>query len=103
MTTDHYPATARTTPSRKRERTTYDRAAIHAVLDEALICHLAYVVEFWHEDRVGVGVVEVALSPDFSRPVSAPRIVGKPGSAVQIGCRESGWQLASSSSLTTTT
>jgi hypothetical protein len=46
--------------------------------------HLAYVVEFWHEDRVGVGVVEVALSPDFSRPVSAPRVVVKPGSDVQM-------------------
>jgi nitroimidazol reductase NimA-like FMN-containing flavoprotein (pyridoxamine 5'-phosphate oxidase superfamily) len=45
MATDHYPATARTTPSRKRERATYDRAAIHAVLDEALICHLAYLVD----------------------------------------------------------
>jgi len=46
--------------------------------------HLAYVVEFWHEERVGVGVVEVALSPDFSRPVSAPRIVVKPTLDVQM-------------------
>jgi hypothetical protein len=46
--------------------------------------HLAYVVEFWHEDRVGVGVVEVQLSPDFSRPVSPPRVVVKPSRDVQM-------------------
>ncbi len=45
---------------------------------------LAYVVEFWHEERVGVGVVEVRLSPDFSRPVSAPRVVVKPSLDVQM-------------------
>src|ERR671920_761574 len=39
---------------------------------------LAYVVEFWHEERAGVGVVEVDLSDDFSRPVSPPRVVVKP-------------------------
>jgi hypothetical protein len=45
---------------------------------------LAYVVEFWHEDRVGVGVVEVDLAPDFSRPVSPPRVVVKPSRDVQL-------------------
>jgi hypothetical protein len=45
MATDPLVPTARTTPTRKRDRTTYDRAAIHAVLDEALICHLGYVVD----------------------------------------------------------
>ena len=45
MATDHYEATPRTTPTRKRDRATHDRAAIHAVLDEALICHLGYVVD----------------------------------------------------------
>jgi hypothetical protein len=46
--------------------------------------HLAYVVEFWHEERPGVGVVEVQLSPDFSRPVSPPRVVVKPSRDVQM-------------------
>ncbi len=46
--------------------------------------YLAYVVEFWEEERVGVGVVEVALSEDFSRPVSAPRVVVKPRLDVQL-------------------
>jgi len=45
MATDHLTPTARTTPTRKRDRATYDRAAIDAVLDEALICHLGYVVD----------------------------------------------------------
>jgi nitroimidazol reductase NimA-like FMN-containing flavoprotein (pyridoxamine 5'-phosphate oxidase superfamily) len=45
MATDPLPPTPRTTPTRKRDRTTYDRAAIDAVLDEALICHLGYVVD----------------------------------------------------------
>lgn len=37
-----YQPTARTTPTRYRERAHYDRRAIHAILDEALICHLGY-------------------------------------------------------------
>jgi nitroimidazol reductase NimA-like FMN-containing flavoprotein (pyridoxamine 5'-phosphate oxidase superfamily) len=40
-----YPVTPGTTPSRSRERVGYDRAAVHAVLDEALICHLGFVVD----------------------------------------------------------
>src|SRR4051794_23387438 len=46
--------------------------------------HLAYVVEFWQEDRPGVGVVEVLLSPDFSHPVTPPRVVVKPSRDVQM-------------------
>ena len=41
----HYRPTPRTTPSRKRDRAAYDRAAVHAVLDEAVHCHLGYVVD----------------------------------------------------------
>jgi nitroimidazol reductase NimA-like FMN-containing flavoprotein (pyridoxamine 5'-phosphate oxidase superfamily) len=37
-----YQPTARTTPTRYRERAHYDRRAIHDILDEALICHLGY-------------------------------------------------------------
>jgi nitroimidazol reductase NimA-like FMN-containing flavoprotein (pyridoxamine 5'-phosphate oxidase superfamily) len=40
-----YQPGPRTTPTRKRDRTTYDRAAVHAVLDEALVCHVGYVVD----------------------------------------------------------
>ncbi len=37
-----YQPTARTTPTRYRERAHYERRAIHDILDEALICHLGY-------------------------------------------------------------
>jgi nitroimidazol reductase NimA-like FMN-containing flavoprotein (pyridoxamine 5'-phosphate oxidase superfamily) len=39
-----YSQTDRTTPSRYPQRTTYEREAVHAVLDEALVCHVAYIV-----------------------------------------------------------
>jgi nitroimidazol reductase NimA-like FMN-containing flavoprotein (pyridoxamine 5'-phosphate oxidase superfamily) len=38
-----YPATERTTPTRSRHRATYDRAAVHAILDEGYLCHLGFV------------------------------------------------------------
>jgi nitroimidazol reductase NimA-like FMN-containing flavoprotein (pyridoxamine 5'-phosphate oxidase superfamily) len=41
--TNEYAKTDRTTPSRLPERATYEADAIHAVLDEALLCHVAYV------------------------------------------------------------
>lgn len=40
---DPYQPTAATTPTRARERVHYDRAAVHAVLDEALVCHVGWV------------------------------------------------------------
>ncbi len=43
MQPDSYPATPRTTPARLPERARYDRATVHAVLDEALVCHLGYL------------------------------------------------------------
>ena len=38
-----YLPTPRTTPTRYRERADYDRKTVHAILDEALICHLGYL------------------------------------------------------------
>jgi uncharacterized protein len=38
-----YLPTARTVPTRYRERARYDRATVHGILDEALICHVGYV------------------------------------------------------------
>lgn len=38
-----YEPTPRTTPTRYRERARYDRATVHGILDEALICHLGYL------------------------------------------------------------
>ncbi|QSB13445.1 pyridoxamine 5'-phosphate oxidase family protein [Natronosporangium hydrolyticum] len=40
-----YPRTDRSTATRARDRMSYDRAAIHAVIDEAYHCHLAFVVD----------------------------------------------------------
>lgn len=39
---DAYEKTKRTTLKRAHERGSYDRAAVHAILDEALICHVAF-------------------------------------------------------------
>ena len=41
--TSEYQQTGRTTPARLPERASYEREAIHAVLDEAFLCHVAYV------------------------------------------------------------
>jgi RimJ/RimL family protein N-acetyltransferase/nitroimidazol reductase NimA-like FMN-containing flavoprotein (pyridoxamine 5'-phosphate oxidase superfamily) len=42
---DLYPPTARTTATRSRDRMSYDRAAAHAILDEAYDCSVALVVD----------------------------------------------------------
>lgn len=44
-TATRYAPTARTTGSRGRDRIGYDRRAVHAVLDEAYVCHLGFVVD----------------------------------------------------------
>jgi nitroimidazol reductase NimA-like FMN-containing flavoprotein (pyridoxamine 5'-phosphate oxidase superfamily) len=38
-----YPATERTVPTRSRERASYDRELVHAILDEGYVCHLGFV------------------------------------------------------------
>jgi uncharacterized protein len=43
--TSAYPPTPRTTPSRNPGRVAYDRATVHAVLDEAVVCHVGFVVD----------------------------------------------------------
>ena len=40
-----YAPTPRTTPTRSAERLTYDEAAAHEVLDEALVSHVGFVVD----------------------------------------------------------
>jgi len=40
-----YAPTSRTTPTRLRERARYDTETVHAILDEALICHVGFVVD----------------------------------------------------------
>ncbi|WP_375503529.1 pyridoxamine 5'-phosphate oxidase family protein [uncultured Jatrophihabitans sp.] len=43
--TQSYPTTVRTAGTRHRERLAYDRNAVHAVLDEAVHCHVGFVVD----------------------------------------------------------
>lgn len=40
-----FPASHRTRATRTRDRMSYDRDAVHAVLDEAWTCHLSFVVD----------------------------------------------------------
>ncbi|MBD0707521.1 MULTISPECIES: pyridoxamine 5'-phosphate oxidase family protein [unclassified Streptomyces] len=40
---DTYAATDRTVPTRSRDRASYDKALVHAILDEAYVCHLGFV------------------------------------------------------------
>lgn len=40
-----YPKTSRTTPHRRVDRLSYDRVAAHAILDEAISCHVGFVVD----------------------------------------------------------
>ena len=40
--TDTYPISDATRLKRHPERGSYDREVVHAILDEALVCHLAY-------------------------------------------------------------
>jgi len=43
--TSPYPQTPHTSPARNAQRVSYDRETVHSVLDEALICHVGFVVE----------------------------------------------------------
>ena len=45
MTSPDYAVSAQTTPTRHRDRVSYDRKAVHAVLDEAVLCHVGYVMD----------------------------------------------------------
>jgi nitroimidazol reductase NimA-like FMN-containing flavoprotein (pyridoxamine 5'-phosphate oxidase superfamily) len=42
---DEFPVTPRTRLRRRAERGRYDRATVHAILDEALVCHVAFVAD----------------------------------------------------------
>jgi len=38
-----YAATDRTTPTRARQRASYDKEVVHAILDEGYVCHLGFI------------------------------------------------------------
>lgn len=41
--TSSYTPSERTVPTRSRERASYDRELVHAILDEGYVCHLGFV------------------------------------------------------------
>jgi nitroimidazol reductase NimA-like FMN-containing flavoprotein (pyridoxamine 5'-phosphate oxidase superfamily)/RimJ/RimL family protein N-acetyltransferase len=45
MAPTQYPKTAVNTPTRMRERANYDAETVHAILDEALVCHLGFTAD----------------------------------------------------------
>lgn len=45
MTHDSYEVTARTTATRHQDRVSYDRPFAHAVLDEATVCHVGFLID----------------------------------------------------------
>ena len=45
MDTDRYQRTERTRVRRLPERAAYDRATVHAILDEGFLCHVGFVVD----------------------------------------------------------
>ena len=58
---DAFPVTNRNKVKRAHERGSYDKAAVFAILDAALLCHVSYVIDgqpyctptlFWREDDV---------------------------------------------------
>jgi uncharacterized protein len=45
MDVEHYQPTDRTRVRRLPERAAYDRATVHAILDEGFVCHLGFQVD----------------------------------------------------------
>ncbi|HEX4777999.1 MAG TPA: pyridoxamine 5'-phosphate oxidase family protein [Acidimicrobiia bacterium] len=65
-----YPATAATTVKRLPDRAHYDRATVHAILDEALVCHVGFV----HDGR------PVVIPTTFVRVDETLYVHGSPAS-----------------------
>jgi nitroimidazol reductase NimA-like FMN-containing flavoprotein (pyridoxamine 5'-phosphate oxidase superfamily) len=81
METAYHP-TPRTTPTRYRERARYDRATVHRILDEALICHLGYVNDgrpvVLPTTHARLGDVLYLHGSSGSGPMLAARLSGMP-------------------------
>lgn len=45
MSDENYAVTPRTVPTRNPPRVSYDRELVHAVLDEAVVCHVGFLVD----------------------------------------------------------
>jgi hypothetical protein len=75
-----YPPTSRTTPSRSAERVAYDRATVHAVLDEAVVCHVGFVVDGRPVVLPQLEKDPVPLTPRSARPLDGA-VGRRPGPA----------------------
>ncbi|MFF2043670.1 pyridoxamine 5'-phosphate oxidase family protein [Kitasatospora sp. NPDC058170] len=75
--TPAYARTARTTPTRYKDRATWEQEAIHAVLDSSWVCHLGFIAD-------GAPVV---LPTIFARVGSRLYIHGSTGSRPLRGAR----------------
>src|SRR3982074_1167734 len=73
-TAGQYARTARSAPTRYASRASYDRAAVHAVIDEALVCHVGFI-------RDGAPVV---LPTVHARTGDTLYIPGTPGSRFSL-------------------
>ncbi|OBJ79597.1 flavin-nucleotide-binding protein [Mycobacterium gordonae] len=81
MDTAYHP-TSRTTPTRYRERARYDRETVHRILDESLICHLAYVKDglpvVLPTIHTRIGETLYIHGSSGSGPMLAARLAGMP-------------------------
>lgn len=81
MDTAYHP-TPRTTPTRYRERARYDRETVHRILDESLICHLAYVQDglpvVLPTIHTRIGETLYIHGSSGSGPMLAARLAGMP-------------------------
>ncbi|AYE95653.1 pyridoxamine 5'-phosphate oxidase family protein [Mycobacterium paragordonae] len=81
MDTAYHP-TPRTTPTRYRDRARYDRETVHRILDESLICHLAYVKDglpvVLPTIHTRIGETLYIHGSSGSGPMLAARLAGMP-------------------------
>jgi uncharacterized protein len=77
-----YTPTSHTTPTRYRDRASYDRDTVHRILDEALICHLGYLSDgrpvVLPTTHARVGETLYVHGSTGSGPVLAARLTGLP-------------------------
>ena len=100
-TDDAYPVATRNRPSRGRDRATWDRQVVHAILDATPVCHLAYVDDDGLPITIPttfarVGEVVVLHS---SSAAHLARLAGARGGAVEVCATATivdGWVLARS-------
>ncbi|MCW2868965.1 pyridoxamine 5'-phosphate oxidase family protein [Actinacidiphila oryziradicis] len=80
MTTAPYRATERTVPTRSAERASYNPELVHAILDDAYLCHLGFI-------RDGVPVVLPTL---YARVGTRLYVHGSTGSRPLRGAKDPG-------------